>query len=211
MDEPVKISGPQHRKYRHDPHETPLEAKKLFGNNADHACLDHIIMDIEDSERKLGYSPKITGKSTIMNVRIPNQLYKRLIELSLFMDTTKSNVARTMIETEMIDLIDLAFYREFERKLEEDTKLFFFNKPDSKSAKDKFSLIFERDGGKCRKCDSNDNIGIFHLDGNTGNFNPLNLIILCDKCLREFQRYMLRYSNKARFAAWLMSENSTHT
>lgn len=45
MDEPGEILGKKHRMFRHDPKTTPLEAKKLFGEFADHACLDHIRLD----------------------------------------------------------------------------------------------------------------------------------------------------------------------
>lgn len=49
MDNPSNILGPAHRKVRHDPWITPAEAKKLFGEMADHACLDHIKLDVEES------------------------------------------------------------------------------------------------------------------------------------------------------------------
>jgi len=45
MDEPSDILGPKHRKYRHDPNKTPHEARQLFGEFADQACLDHIRLD----------------------------------------------------------------------------------------------------------------------------------------------------------------------
>jgi len=47
MDEPCKVLAGSHRIYRHDPVNSPKEAKKLFGELADHACLDHIILDME--------------------------------------------------------------------------------------------------------------------------------------------------------------------
>jgi hypothetical protein len=52
MDEPSAIMGASHRRVRHDPFTTPQEAKKLFGENADHACLDHIRLDELESRRK---------------------------------------------------------------------------------------------------------------------------------------------------------------
>lgn len=45
MDQPWQLLGRKHRMYRHDPETTPPEAKKLFGEYADHACLDHILLD----------------------------------------------------------------------------------------------------------------------------------------------------------------------
>jgi hypothetical protein len=53
MDEPSVILGANHRKYRHDPNTTPKEARALFGENADNACLDHIRLD-ELERRKKG-------------------------------------------------------------------------------------------------------------------------------------------------------------
>ena len=205
MDAPVKINGPQHRKYRHDPKTTPKEAKQLFGKNANHACLDHIILDLEDENNKRNYSKNVSGISTILNIRLPNILYQRLIELCMFMEETKSDIVREMIQREMVDLIDLSLYKSFEEKLKEDNIIFFKNRVwDSNSVRDNISLILERDK-LCRKCGSYEKLGIFHLDGNIGNFHPLNLIIICDDCLRKFQRYMIKYSNKARFAAWFSS------
>ena len=49
MDEPCNVQGKTHRMFRHDLIETPKEAKKLFGNLADHACLDHIRLDKKSS------------------------------------------------------------------------------------------------------------------------------------------------------------------
>jgi hypothetical protein len=52
MDEPSAILGASHRKYRHDPNTTPREAKAIFGESADHACLDHIRLDELESRRQ---------------------------------------------------------------------------------------------------------------------------------------------------------------
>jgi hypothetical protein len=59
MDEPSTILGANHRRYRHDPHTTPQEAKAIFGYLADQACLDHIRLDELESRRKgFGKTPK---------------------------------------------------------------------------------------------------------------------------------------------------------
>jgi len=49
MDEPSEILGYKHRMYRHDPYTTPHVARRLFGEYADEACLDHIRLDREMS------------------------------------------------------------------------------------------------------------------------------------------------------------------
>lgn len=56
MDEPGNILGKKHRMFRHDPETTPQEAKRLFGEFADHACLDHIRLDEM-------YSDEIKGRT----------------------------------------------------------------------------------------------------------------------------------------------------
>ena len=53
MDEPVKLSGAGHRKFRHDKYRTPREAEKIFSEKVpekyklliNDAVLDHIILD----------------------------------------------------------------------------------------------------------------------------------------------------------------------
>lgn len=81
MDEPSAILGPNHRKYRHDPNTTPLEAKRIFGEDADHACLDHIRLDELDSRRKgIGRTPISKARPS----QIPNPLAFGLISLAFF-------------------------------------------------------------------------------------------------------------------------------
>lgn len=62
MDEPCTLLGASHRKYRHDPNVTPAEAKAIFGELADHACLDHIRLDeIEARKNKCNDEPSDQG------------------------------------------------------------------------------------------------------------------------------------------------------
>ena len=208
MDAPVKVLHYGHRKVRHDPKVTPLETKNLFGENADHACLDHIILDLQETENKINYSKTISGKSTILSVRIPKDLNDRLIELSLFLDKCKSTVVNDMLKREMIDLIDMVYWSQFEEKLVSETKEFFYGK--SKSVKDNPSLIYERDKGQCRKCGSTEGIMIYHIDGKTTNFSPLTNILICEICFNDFKTYMMNYANKIRFAAWLTHDKTYH-
>lgn len=63
MDEPSFLLGSSHRRYRHDPNVTPDEAKAIFGENADNACLDHIRLDELESRNRIPNSdlPDISG------------------------------------------------------------------------------------------------------------------------------------------------------
>jgi hypothetical protein len=71
MDEPSLMLGTDHRMYRHNPYKTPLEARRIFGENADHACLDHIRLD-ELGDTK---PPEEEGKKKTMKLK-----YKDLID-----------------------------------------------------------------------------------------------------------------------------------
>lgn len=53
IDEQSTLLGSKHRLYRHDPATTPVIAKKLFGEFADQACLDHIRLDDLEKRKKL--------------------------------------------------------------------------------------------------------------------------------------------------------------
>jgi hypothetical protein len=66
MDEPSEIMGSKHRIYRHDPYTTPKEARLLFGECADQACLDHILLDRRNSEAK-GWHVDRPRKQTAMH------------------------------------------------------------------------------------------------------------------------------------------------
>ena len=70
MDEPSSILGQKHRKYRHDPNTTPIVARKLFGENADNACLDHIRLDELETRRK-GSRSQMTVKVSMGNRKQP--------------------------------------------------------------------------------------------------------------------------------------------
>lgn len=50
MDSPSKLLGSKHRILRHDIKKTPIEAKKIFGELADQACIDHILLDYEEGD-----------------------------------------------------------------------------------------------------------------------------------------------------------------
>ena len=56
MDEPVRLLGPNHRLVRHDIMTTPAIAKLLFGELADQACIDHIMLDSCQTETPLSQS-----------------------------------------------------------------------------------------------------------------------------------------------------------
>jgi hypothetical protein len=65
MDEPSLILGSAHRQYRHDPYVTPMEAKAIFGELADAACLDHIRLDEQENRKTAQNNPEIINVQPI--------------------------------------------------------------------------------------------------------------------------------------------------
>ena len=53
MDEPSILLGSSHRKYRHDPDDTHMEARAIFGEGADNAYLYHIDLDELESRKSI--------------------------------------------------------------------------------------------------------------------------------------------------------------
>ena len=86
MDEPWEVLGKYHRMHRHDPYETPREAKKIFGELADHACLDHILLDWRESPERFkmddrrgvpaGVCPRCGSTMVWRRARLTGELYK---------------------------------------------------------------------------------------------------------------------------------------
>jgi hypothetical protein len=63
LDEPSTLLGKGHRIHRHDLVKTPKQAKELFGEFADQACLDHIRLDrLEERRLKRERSKKQNPK-----------------------------------------------------------------------------------------------------------------------------------------------------
>jgi len=84
MDEPSTMLGPSHRMHRHDPENTPREAKQLFGEMADQACLDHIRLDMQESgvgtsDRALRRSPPPLGTYSLVCPYCKNQFDSKLV------------------------------------------------------------------------------------------------------------------------------------
>lgn len=71
MDEPSFLLGSSHRKYRHDPYVTPLEARAIFGENADNACLDHISLDELESRNRITNSELLCESDDEMEIVLP--------------------------------------------------------------------------------------------------------------------------------------------
>jgi len=86
MDEPWEVAGKYHRMYRHEPFTTPQEVRKLFGEYADHACIDHILLDRRESPGRFeskdlrgepaGICPRCGATMVWRRAKLTSEMYK---------------------------------------------------------------------------------------------------------------------------------------
>jgi len=178
MDEPVKIYGPSHRRYRHNIKRTPKEAKELFGEDADLACIDHIVLDrIEEKDTEQKIATVIT--------RITITLNNLLKEYSAFTNKSKSRIIREFIEEGLIKYAHIGLLKRWGKNRE-------------------FVKNWMQNPNKwvCEKCKYIKDVKIYHIDGNIYNTDPENIVFLCEPCLINLQRFTRKYNPKEKFAAW---------
>ena len=58
---------------------------------------------------------------------------------------------------------------------------------------------------KCEKCDSGQNIGFYHIDGNIENNATNNIVTLCVPCLNAFQNWKLKQNGIEKFIEWFFT------
>jgi hypothetical protein len=93
MDEPCLILGSQHRIYRHEPLVTPMEAKAIFGEGADNACLDHIRLD------------ELESRKSITTIWYPNMNFYDVESVLLVMKfTVQSRAGVSHFESEAVSI-----------------------------------------------------------------------------------------------------------
>lgn len=198
MDEPTKIMHSKHRKYRHDPYTTPKEVKKLFGENADNACLDHIIMDFKPKNEG------ISGKSKIVSLRIPNDMLKLLGIYSKLTGDTMAKTIKEMIKEGLYLKANVGIYNMFQNEmLEKNSKIGLFHADKINKIIEYPSILIERDNG-CVKCHEQDRLKltIYHIDRNPSNCSLENIVIICDNCKRKLEKFIYAIAPTRKFIEW---------
>jgi len=183
MDAPCDILKGAHRKYRHDPNVTPIEAKKMFGENADNACLDHIILDKATSrEKKIKHGPNMRKNTSI---RFGENLDKLIEQYAAFTGQSRSDAIRNVLMEGLFAKTKYAQFQHFEEWV---------------GKREAFTLLT-----KCEKCSSEKNLGFFHIDGNIENNSTNNIVTLCVPCINLFQSWKLNQNSVEKFIEWFFS------
>lgn len=183
MDEPCKMLGGAHRKYRHDPNTTPVEAKKLFGENADNACLDHILLDKATSrEKRVNREPNI-GKNR--SIRLGENLEGLIEQYSIFTGKKHSQIIREVVSEGLFQKTKFLQFQRFEEWI---------------ATREAFTLMT-----KCEKCGGEHDLGFFHIDGNINNTGANNMVTLCVPCLNAFQNWKMKQNIKEKFIEWFFA------
>jgi hypothetical protein len=218
MDEPVKILGFKHRMYRHNPKTTPIEAKGLFGNNADNACIDHIMLDYKETEDLLfqrNRNKTTTSLTHLVAMRIPKDI--RDVVSDYAKDNTNGNFTDAMMHFVERGIISKVIYDRLPKFKNEQEKLMLALLSETgryTRAQSNKGLTFERDNYKCRKCNSIDNLFIYEIASDkemglslfNNDTNSLlghgNEIILCGNCLKRFQSFIPKRYRLELFLEW---------
>jgi predicted DNA-binding protein len=119
------------------------------------------------------------------SIRLGDNLEDLINQYAAFTGRKRSAVVREGL-TEW--LMDRTKYIQFERMKD------YLKKRDS--------LTFMN---SCEKCGSQENLVIFHIDGNVNNTGSENLVTLCKGCLVSFEVFRLKTNVKEKFIMWFFS------
>jgi len=182
MDE---IRGKYHRRFRHDPEKTPLEANKLFGEGADLACLDHITLDLKEMSNNFKH-PVISFRTTQNKIELLNQY-------AILTGTTKNAIIDDIVMDILVEKAPYMMFKKFQENL-----------------KDRNPFLLMK---KCERCSQEPlkdvqttKLVLYHIDGDTTNLNNDNVIVLCKSCFEVWNAYKEKYRVREAFYSWFLQD-----
>jgi hypothetical protein len=206
MDFPSKGFGKRHRMFRHDPKVTPEEAKKLFGKNADHACLDHIVMDLDEEYKFINNGKNISTRTKIISIRIPKPLLSKIKEYSLYSNMKVNPTIVELLGEGFHQKVEVGTYKMWEKSMLFKNAQIALKYPDKMNRlSENPSILIERDKG-CIKCGEKNTskLNIYHIDRNPMNDAAMNVVILCDACKTNLEKYTFRVHPIRKYIEWLL-------
>jgi len=124
-------------------------------------------------------------KNKNTSIRLGDDLMPLIDQYAIFVGSVRSKVIREIL---MEGLFQKTKYVQFQRL------------QDYLAKREAFSIF-----GKCEKCDSVDNIGFFHIDGDINNNAANNLVTLCISCMGTFEKFRLMKNLKEKFVEWFFN------
>lgn len=121
-----------------------------------------------------------------ISVKLDDELYNLINDLSLFIDLDFSKTVRELLNEGLMIKAQSKMYSVWENKV--------------KNRKNFFS---------CDKCGTTENIQLYHIDGNINNFNDENIAVLCNGDLHNLKKSIMKNS-KEKFIRWFFFENNTN-
>lgn len=119
------------------------------------------------------------------SIRLGETLDDLIDQYAAFMNINRSKVIRQVLMEGLFQKTKAAQFQHFEEWV---------------GKREAFTLLT-----KCEKCDSNKNIGFYHIDENIDNNATNNIITLCIPCLNAFQNWRLKQNVKEKFIEWFFS------
>jgi len=119
------------------------------------------------------------------SIRLGETLDELINQYAAFMGMTRSRVIRQVLMEGLFQKTKAAQFKHFEEWI---------------GKREAFMLMT-----KCEKCNSEKNLGFFHIDGNIENNSTNNIVTLCVPCINAFQNWKLNQNNIEKFIEWFFA------
>jgi predicted transcriptional regulator len=119
------------------------------------------------------------------SIRLGETLDDLIDQYAAFMGISRSKVIRNVLMEGLFQKTKAAQFAHFEKWI---------------GKREAFTLLT-----KCEKCDSEKNLGFFHIDGNIDNNSTNNIVTLCIPCINSFQNWKLKENSIEKFIEWFFA------
>jgi hypothetical protein len=125
----------------------------------------------------------VQSKNT--SIRLGEPLNELINQYVAFTGISRSKVIRQVLMEGLFQKTKAAQFQHFEKWI---------------GKREAFTLMT-----KCEKCNTEKNLGFFHIDGNIENNTTNNIVTLCIPCINAFQNWKLKENSVEKFIEWFFS------